>query len=163
MRDKNIRTRTRPKSYLPEVKRKRIIGRHVAGQSYRDIASAEGVNKETVGRVLNLPESKEELQRLSETYTEQLQEELRALAPLALRAFRDAIIAGDTTAAWHALRGSGIAKYRDESKVQLSVDPYADWSQEDKIHFVQAGHRLSECTCAKSARECGELEEESVQ
>ena len=109
MRDKNIRTRTRPKSYLPEVKRKRIVGRHVAGESYRKIAAGEGVNKETVGRVLNLPESKEELQRLGDDQTARLREELRGLVPATLRKLADSV-EDDPNIAYKILRAVGIAR-----------------------------------------------------
>lgn len=138
-KDKSEQTRTqsRPKSYLPEVKRKNIVGRHIAGESYRKIAAGEGVNKETVGRVLNLPESKEELQRLGDEHSERLREELRGLVPPALRALADAV-KDDPNIAYKILRGAGIARYKDESKVELTTaDPYAKYSQVEKAFYLR--------------------------
>jgi hypothetical protein len=51
--------RTPPKKrkpYTPEPVRGRVIARHMTGQSNRQIASEEGIDRDTVGRILSNPE-----------------------------------------------------------------------------------------------------------
>ena len=161
-KDKSEQTRTqkRPKSYLPEVKRKRIVGRHVAGESYRKIAAGEGVNKETVGRVLNLPESKEELHRLGDDQTARLREELRGLVPAALRKLADSV-EDDPNIAYKILRGAGVARYKDESKVEVSQsDPYAKYSGVEKAFYLQHGRFPKPQEMGQAEREYQKWEEE---
>ena len=162
-RQKNTTKSDKRGPYLSPLKRKQIVARRAAGQTVREVAAAEKCGTNTVTKVTNSPEGQAEMSRLGGEHTERLREELRGLVPAALRKLADSV-EDDPNIAYKILRAVGIARYQDESKVQLTaVDPYVDWSQEDKKHFVQAGHRLSECTCDKSARECGEREEESVQ
>jgi hypothetical protein len=62
---------TRPKSrgpYTPEPVRGRVIARHINGQSNRQIASEEGIDRETVGRILSQPE----ITQLMEQYRSRL-------------------------------------------------------------------------------------------
>ena len=135
--------------YLSPLKRKNIVARRAAGQTVIDVAAAEQCGKNTVSKVTNSPEGQAELRRLGDDQTTRLREELRGLVPAALRALAEAV-REDPNIAYKILRAAGIARYQDESKVQLTaVDPYADWSREDKEHYIHKGHRLSECTCPK--------------
>lgn len=155
---RRLNTSTR-KSYLPDVKQKRIVGRHVAGESYREIAKAEGCTKETMGRVLHLPESQEELQRLGDDQTEALRQQLRGIVPAALRTLADSV-ENDPTIAYKVLRGAGIARYKDESKVELAAaDPYAQYSQAEKVFYLNHGRFPNPAEMGQAARECGEWEE----
>jgi hypothetical protein len=50
---KSLRTPPQKRGpYTPEPKRLRVISRHMAGESARRIASAEGIDRETVARIL---------------------------------------------------------------------------------------------------------------
>ncbi len=163
-KDKSGQTRTqsRPTSYLSEVKRKRIVGRHAAGESYRKIAAAEGVNKETVGRVLNLPDSQEELQRLGDDQTARLREELRGLVPAALRTLADSV-ENDPLMAFKILRGSGVARYKNESKVEVSAaDPYSNYSQAEKVFYLNHGRFPTPAEMGQATREWEENQSEGA-
>jgi hypothetical protein len=74
----------RPKErtlYTPEPVRGRVINRHISGQSSRQIASEEGIDRETVGRIL----SQREVVQLIAQY----QARVLSLVPKAIAAYEE--------------------------------------------------------------------------
>jgi hypothetical protein len=72
--------------YTPEPVRGRVIARHVTGQSNRQIAVAEGIDRETVGRILS--------QREVAELTAQYRSRLLAMVPKAIAVY-DAALSSD--------------------------------------------------------------------
>ncbi len=145
--------------YLSPLKRKDIVARRAAGQTVREVAAAEKCGTNTVTKVTNSPEGQEEMSRLGDEHTARLREELRGLVPAALRTLADSV-ENDPTMAFKILRGSGVARYKDESKVEISAaDPYSKYSQAEKVFYLNHGRFPNPAEMGQATRESGEWEE----
>ncbi len=81
---------TQPKqcgSYTPAPVRGRVIVRHVAGQSNREIAGKEGIDRGTVGRILSQPEITQMM--------EQYRSRLLMMVPKAISAYEQVLDSDD--------------------------------------------------------------------
>ena len=77
-------TRPKPRDlYTPVPVRGRVLARHIAGASNRQIAAEEGIDRETVGRIL----SQHEVVQMFAQY----QHRLLAIVPKAIAAFEAAL------------------------------------------------------------------------
>jgi len=75
------------KLYTPEPVRGRVIALHVSGQSNRRIASTEGIDRETVSRILSQQEAVDLIGRY--------RSQLLGMMPKALQAVEDALSCDD--------------------------------------------------------------------
>jgi transposase len=75
------RSQTRPKRepYTPEPKRARVVALHVAGNSNRQIAVAENLDRGTVGRILSQPEIAHQMEQYRSTLLMMVPKAVRAL------------------------------------------------------------------------------------
>lgn len=73
--------------YTPEPVRGRVVARHIRGQSNRQIAREEGLDRETVGRVLAQPEIKQMIT--------QYRSQLLSMVPKAIDAYDEALDSDD--------------------------------------------------------------------
>ena len=80
--------------YTPKPVQQRIIARYMSGQSNRQIASQEGMDRETVSRIL----SQEEVTEL----TAQYQSQLLSIVPKAIRVYEEALESDDFCLAFAA-------------------------------------------------------------
>jgi hypothetical protein len=80
-------TPTKRALYTPEPLQGRVIARHFAGESLRQIATEEGIARDTAGRILSQPEVVEMMARY--------QSNLLAMVPLALGVYAEALNSDD--------------------------------------------------------------------
>jgi len=73
--------------YTPELVRGRVITRHISGESNRHIASEEGIDRETVGRILS---QREVVQLIAEC-----QARVLSLFPKAIAAYEEILDSGN--------------------------------------------------------------------
>ena len=85
MRNRPNPAKREPRFYTPERKRHRVIAARIAGKSYREIAKAEGLNRETVGRILSTGEAKEMMGAARSVLQQKLPELARKMLSIALR------------------------------------------------------------------------------
>lgn len=146
--------------YLSPLKRKDIVARRAAGQTVREVAAAEKCGTNTVTKVTNSPEGQAELSRLGDEHTEALRQQLRGIVPAALRTLADAV-ENDPLIAYKVLRGSGIARYKDESKVELTAsDPYEKYSPIEKAFYLYHSRFPKPEEMGQAEREYQKWEEE---
>jgi phage replication-related protein YjqB (UPF0714/DUF867 family) len=89
--------------------------RHVAGESNREIARAEGRDRETVARIVKSSEMA--------GFVEEMKEEFRGLVPDAINAIRYALqVQKDARIALEVLRSNGLAPRSGEPE-QLPITP----------------------------------------
>jgi hypothetical protein len=90
--------------YTPEPVRERVIARRMSGESNRQIAREEGIDRETVGRILSQPEV--------EQMKAQYQSRLLSLGAKAIGVYDEALSSGDlriaTPVATRVLEGVGV-------------------------------------------------------
>lgn len=90
--------------YTPEPVRGRVIARHVTGESNRQIATAEKIDRETVGRILSLGEVAELMG--------QYRSRLLCMVPKAIDVYEEALASDDervrVAAATKLLEGMGV-------------------------------------------------------
>jgi hypothetical protein len=101
---KPLQAQPDPGFYTPKPKQTRVIERHLNGESNRRIAREEGIDRETVSRILS---QKELVTMLAEQ-----QSRLLRLAPKALDVYEEALGSDDlglaTATATKILEGTGV-------------------------------------------------------
>ena len=81
-----------------------MLARHMSGESNRHIASEEGIDRETVGRILS---QREVVQMIA-----QYQSRLLSIVPKAIRVYEEALECDDLRVALAAATTSGITQNR---------------------------------------------------
>lgn len=118
------------RTYKPPAVRTRIIIKKIAGKSNRQIAREEGIDRETVGRILSDPEYRQILNVH--------RQEILALVPKAIAAYHAALDARKVTpervrAASDVLHGTQVFVKREQHDVMDGKFPYAKWTREELI------------------------------
>jgi hypothetical protein len=99
---------------IPPVKRIRVMQRYASGENQTAIARQEGINRETVGRIVKSAEM--------EAFTEEIRESWRGLCEAALESIRRLIAKDDKQVVFRVLESNGIIA--PQGQVQnLSVQP----------------------------------------
>jgi hypothetical protein len=104
------------KSRLPEPQVLRIMQRHVTGESNREIARVEEVDRKTVARVVRSPEFQDHMR--------QQRERFYALVPAALTALQHALENNkEPRIAYQVLTDTGVIPSADERLSTLTQPP----------------------------------------
>jgi hypothetical protein len=85
---------------IPPVQRVRVMQLYASGENQTAIARQEGINRETVGRIVKSAEM--------ESYTEQIRERWRGLCDAAIESVRRLIAQDDKQAVFRVLESNGI-------------------------------------------------------
>ena len=85
---------------IPPVQRVRVMQRYASGENQTAIARQEGINRETVGRIVKSAEM--------ESYTEQVRERWRGLCDAAIESVRRLIAKDDRQTVFRVLESNGI-------------------------------------------------------
>jgi hypothetical protein len=88
------------RSRIPPVQRLRVMEKYALGQNQTAIAKQEGINRETVGRIVKCPEM--------DAYVEEKRELWRGLCDPALEVLRQKLEEGDKEVALRVLLSNGV-------------------------------------------------------
>ena len=126
-----VGTKKRPrKSNKPETLKDRVLARRAAGASYRQIARAEGISKNTVPTILA------EKTAALEAY----RDELRSTVPLALEQHKRILRKGDPAHVRWTLEATQVGVKREEREVEQRQSILAGRTREEKLFFATHGH-----------------------
>lgn len=119
-------------SYTPEPVRKRVLARHVSGESNRAIAIAEKIDRGTVGRILSQKEVVEKLAGY--------QSRLLELVPMAIRATEAALKSRNERirmqAAARVLEGTGVLNRSGIEQAVAMANRASSPGQEERLRGV---------------------------
>ena len=118
------------RTYKPPAVRTRIIVKKIAGKSNRQIAREEGIDRETVGRILSDPEYRQILNVH--------RQEILALVPKAIAAYHAALDARKVTpervrAASDVLHGTQVFVRKEQHDMTDDRFPYAKLTRGELI------------------------------
>lgn len=136
--------------YTPEPVQQRVVALHLSGQSNRQIASAENIDRETVGRIL----SQEEVLRLKA----QARSQLLRLLPKAIDVYDQALSSGDPriemAAATKILEAGGMLQPEDifdttpdprqRKGDATQTEPEPDWWEQPKAYLARSLNKVLE-------------------
>jgi hypothetical protein len=113
---------------IPPVKRIRVMQRYASGENQTAIARQEGINRESVGRIVKSEEM--------EAFTEEIRERWRGLCDAAVESVRRLIAKDDKQAVFRVLESNGILAPQGQvqSPVQTAVKPI----QDDRVKNLRA-------------------------
>jgi Helix-turn-helix domain len=106
---------------IPPVKRIRVMQRYASGENQTAIARQEGINRETVGRIVKSAEM--------EAFTEEIRERWRGLCDDAIQSVRRLIAKDDKQAVFRVLESNGIVAPQGQMhnlSVQAAAKPTGD-------------------------------------
>ena len=134
----NRTTRRSARFNIPDAQRLRVIGLHIAGMSYRQIAEIEKIDKETVQRILH---HSLELKNINDGILEACKMQVLNLTPEAVKAAGILIRKGNPRMVAEVLRGTQVLTPRSEQAVTLrsTEDQFADRTNEELEYFATHG------------------------
>jgi hypothetical protein len=114
---------------IPPVQRLRVMEKYALGTNQTAIAREEGINRETIGRIVK----SEEMQ----AFTEEIRERWRGLCDAAVDSVRRLIAQDDRPTVLRVLESNGIIA--PQGQVQnLSVQTAASPNQDDRVKNLRA-------------------------
>jgi len=114
---------------IPPVQRIRVMQRYASGENQTAIARQEGINRETVGRIVKSEEM--------EAFTEEIRERWRGLCDSAVESVRRLIAKDDKQTVFRVLESNGILA--PQGQVQnLSVQTAASPNQDERVRNLRA-------------------------
>ena len=114
---------------IPPVQRIRVMQRYASGENQTAIARQEGINRETVGRIVKSEEM--------EAFTEEIRERWRGLCDSAVESVRRLIAKDDKQTVFRVLESNGILA--PQGQVQnLSVQTAASPNQDERARNLRA-------------------------
>src|ERR1700746_1490035 len=116
------------RSRIPPVKRIRVMQRYASGENQTAIARQEGINRETVGRIVKGGEM--------ESSTAGVRGPWRGLCDDAIQSVRRLIAKDDKQAVFRVLESNGIIA--PQGQVQSSVQAAAKPNQDDRMKTLRA-------------------------
>ena len=124
---------------IPDAQRLRVIGLHIAGMSYRQIAEIEKIDKETVQRILH---HSPELKNINDGILEACRMQVLNLAPEAVKAAGSLIRRGNPRMVAEVLRGTQVLTPRSEQAVTLrsAQDLFAGRTDKELEFFATHGY-----------------------
>jgi helix-turn-helix protein len=109
---------------IPPVKRIRVMQRYASGENQTAIARQEGINRETVGRIVKSAEM--------EAFTEEIRERWRGLCEDAIQSVRRLIASDDRQSVFRVLESNRIIA--SQGQVQnFSVNPAPRPSGDERV------------------------------
>ena len=135
----NRTTRRSARFNIPDAQRLRVIGLHIAGMSYRQIAEIETIDKETVQRILH---HSPELKNINDGILEACRMQVVNLAPEAVKAAGILIRKGNPRMVAEVLRGTQVLTPRSEQAVTLrsAEGQFPDRKDEELEYFAVHGY-----------------------
>ena len=112
---------------IPPVQRLRVMEKYALGTNQTAIAREEGINRETVGRIVKCPEM--------DAYVEEKRELWRGLCDPAIEVIRQKLKEGDKEVALRVLESVGVIPLRGAT---LNIHPAAKPSQDDRMNALRA-------------------------
>jgi hypothetical protein len=108
------------RSRIPQIQRLRVMEKYALGRNQTAIAREEGVNRETIGRIVRSTEM--------ETFTEEMRERWRGLCDAAVESVRRLIAKDDKQTVFRVLESNGIIAPQGQvqSPVQTAAKPTGD-------------------------------------
>jgi hypothetical protein len=116
-------------SRIPPVKRIRVMQRYASGENQTAIARQEGINRETVGRIVKGGEM--------ESFTEEIRERWRGLCDDAIQSVRRLIAKDDKQAVFRVLESNGIVAPQGQMH-NLSVQAAAKPTGDERVNTLRA-------------------------
>jgi Helix-turn-helix domain len=114
---------------IPPIKRIRVMQRYASGENQTAIARQEGINRETVGRIVKSEEM--------EAFTEEIRERWRGLCDAAIESVSRLIAKDDRPTVFRVLESNGIIA--PQGQVQnLSVQTAASPNQDERARNLRA-------------------------
>jgi hypothetical protein len=114
---------------IPPVKRIRVIQRYASGENQTAIARQEGINRETVGRIVKSAEM--------EQFTEEIRERWRGLCDDAIQSVRRLIASDDKQTVFRVLESNGIVAPQGQMH-NLSVQAAAKPTGDERMNTLRA-------------------------
>jgi hypothetical protein len=114
---------------IPSVQRLRVMQRYASGQNQTAIARQEGINRETVGRIVTSEEMS--------AFTEEIRERWRGLCDAAVESVRRLIAKDDKQTVYRVLESNGIIAPLGQVQ-NLSAQAAAKPSQDDRMNNLRA-------------------------
>ena len=114
---------------IPPAQRIRVLQRYASGENQTAIARQEGINRETVGRIVKCPEMA--------AYVEEKREMWRGLCDDALGVLRQKLQEGDKEVALRVLESNGVIPPRGATLNQ-NIQTAAKPSQDERVHNLRA-------------------------
>src|ERR1700756_2445320 len=109
---------------IPPTKRIRVMQRYASGENQTAIARQEGINRETVGRIVKGGEM--------ESFTEEIRERWRGLCDDAIQSVRRLIAKDDKQAVFRVLESNGIIAPQGQGQ-NFSVQTATKPSQDERV------------------------------
>jgi hypothetical protein len=114
---------------IPPVKRIRVMQRYASGENQTAIARQEGINRETVGRIVKSAEM--------EQFTEEIRERWRGLCDDAIQSVRRLIASDDKQTVFRVLESNGIVAPQGQMH-NLSVQAAAKPTGDERMNTLRA-------------------------
>jgi transposase-like protein len=114
---------------IPPVKRIRVMQRYASGENQTAIARQEGINRETLGRIVKSAEM--------EQFTEEIRERWRGLCDSAVESVRRLIASDDRQTVLRVLESNGIIAPQGVAlnhNIQTAVKP----NQDERVNTLRA-------------------------
>lgn len=113
------------KSRLPQPQVVRVLSRHVTGESNREIARAEQIDRKTVARIVRSEEVN--------AYVEKLREQLYGIGADAVNTVRDAVLSGNALLAYKLISDIGVIPTLQERMVMASQPQSISFQAREKL------------------------------
>ena len=113
---------------IPPIQRLRVMEKYALGQNQTEIARQEGLNRETIGRIVKSGEM--------EQFTEEIRGRWRGLCDSAVESIRRLIAKDDKQAVFRVLESNGIVA--PQGAALNHIQPAAKPSQDDRMKTLRA-------------------------
>jgi hypothetical protein len=114
---------------IPAIQRLRVMEKYALGTNQTAIAKQEGINRETVGRIVKCPEM--------EAFTEEIRESWRGLCENAIQSVRRLIAKDDKQTVFRVLESNGILPPQGAA-LNHNIPTAANPNQDERMKNLRA-------------------------